>query len=58
MDIAGLSTALSMSRLSTEVGTALLDKTMETTEELGAAMVKMMERSVNPHIGGNIDISV
>lgn len=37
------------------VGTGMLDKTLDLNETLGNDMVRMMERSVNPHIGGNID---
>lgn len=46
-----------------KVGVAVLDNTMETMEKLGQGMVDMidaaaMERSVNPHIGGNFDMLV
>ena len=34
----------------------MLDKTMEANESMNIQMVRMMEQSVNPHIGGNIDI--
>ena len=34
----------------------MLDKTMEASESMNVQMVRMMEQSVNPHIGGNIDI--
>ena len=30
----------------------------DVTQKLGDTMIQAMERSVNPHIGGNIDISV
>lgn len=63
MDIAKLSTALSTAQLSNQVSVAVLDKTMENNEAAGAGLLKMMdaaamERSVNPNIGANFDMSV
>ncbi len=42
----------------TKLGTALLSKQLDVQEEQGKEMVKMMEQSVNPAVGGNIDVSV
>ena len=36
----------------------MLDNAIELNEQLGQGMVQMMERSVNPNIGGNFDMSV
>lgn len=63
MDIAGMSVALSQVNLQTDIGVAVLDKAMDTTEVLGSNMVQMidaaaMERSVTPHLGSNMDIRV
>lgn len=63
MDIAALSTAMAQNELGTKIGIAVLDKSMETTENVGVQLVQMidsasMQRSVTPHLGGNIDISV
>ena len=58
MDIASLSTALSMTQVSNDFGAIMLDKQLDTMENMGDSMIKLMEQSVNPHIGGNIDISV
>ncbi|MBO5302856.1 MAG: YjfB family protein [Lachnospiraceae bacterium] len=63
MDIAGMSMALSQVNLQTDIGVALLSKSMDMNETLGAGMVNMieasaMEQSVTPHIGGNIDLYV
>ena len=41
-----------------DVGVAMLSKSLDTAKESGEATVKMMEQSVNPHIGGNIDYSI
>ncbi len=63
MDIAGVSMALANVSTQSKVGTAVLSKAMETNEELGAGLVQMidsaaMERSVNPDVGANIDMSI
>lgn len=63
MDIAGVSTALSNISLQSQVGTAVLNKAMDTNEALAAGLVDMiesaaMERSVNPAVGANFDMYV
>lgn len=66
MDIAGLSTALSMSDLQTNWGMKMLDKTMDTARSQGAQLTEMlasvptaqMELSVNPYVGGQFDVRV
>ena len=63
MDIAGVSMALSNVSLQSQVGTAVLDKAMDTNETLGQGLVQMidaaaMERSVNPSIGSNFDLKL
>ncbi len=61
MDIAGLSMNMAMTDVQSQVGIKMLSKTIDLGEELGAGMVQMidaaaMERSVNPAVGGNVDI--
>lgn len=58
MDIASLSTALSMTKLNNDIGVLMLGKQLDTAEAMGDSMIKLMEQSVTPHLGGNIDISV
>ena len=58
MDIAALSMAMAQDRVMTDVGTALLSKAIDQGQENGDALTKMMEQSVNPDIGGNIDLSL
>lgn len=63
MDVAGVSTALANISTQSKVSTAVLSKAMETNEELGAGLVRMidsaaMERSVNPDVGANIDMRI
>ncbi len=62
MDIAALSMTLANIELGDRIGTAVLDKALESAEVAGASMIQMMDRSmelsVNPGIGGNFDVSV
>lgn len=63
MNIAGLSINMSMINTKSQVGTAVLSKVMDTNEAMGQNMVAMldaaaMERSVNPAVGGNVDLRV
>ncbi len=65
MEIAGVSSALSAVNASSPnqpvqsaVSMKMLDNTIELNEQLNKSMVQMMERSVNPAVGGHIDISL
>ena len=58
IDIPALSMAMSQNKVMSDVGVALLDKSLDTFTDAGDAMTKMMEQSVNPNLGGNIDVSV
>ena len=65
MDLDIASVAMSMTQASSlsKIGTAMLDKALDTNQELGQGLMKMidaaaMERSVNPHIGSNFDMIV
>lgn len=58
MDIASLSTAMSLSQAQNDVGIAVLGKQLDMVEVMGDSMLKMMEQSVTPHLGGSIDISI
>lgn len=50
------SSAVSQGSLAYAVGTAVLDNQLEMNEALNASMIQMMEQSVTPHLGGNIDV--
>ncbi len=38
-----------------DVSIAMLSKQLDLTQEMGAEMIKAMELSVNPGVGGNFD---
>ena len=40
------------------VGIAMLSKAMDMQEQMGAELTQMMEQSVNPGVGANIDLRV
>ena len=59
MDVMGIgmsTTVLSNANTSSAVGLKLLDKALETDQMNGDAMARMLEQSVNPMVGQNIDI--
>lgn len=63
MDIAALSMAMAQNRIMESFGVEMLSKTLDTQEQIGGEVLQMidsaaMERSINPTIGGNIDISI
>lgn len=63
MDIAGLSMSLAQTKTLNDVGTAVLAKSLDTMEDMGDTITNLidssaMELSVNPSVGGNIDIRV
>ena len=62
MDVTALNnialSQISPSTSPSDISVASLGKQLDVTQKLGDTMIQAMERSVNPHIGGNIDISV
>ncbi|SEV82903.1 YjfB family protein [[Clostridium] fimetarium] len=57
MDIASLSMAMGTSNVNSDVGIAVLGKNLDTLKQAGDGMLKMMESSVTPNLGQNIDYS-
>ena len=62
MDVTALNnialSQISPSTSPSDISVAILGKQLDVTQKLGDTMIQAMERSVNPHIGGNIDIYV
>ncbi|MBQ9512521.1 MAG: YjfB family protein [Lachnospiraceae bacterium] len=62
MDVAALSMNLAQINTMNSFGVAMLDKNLDMMKDAGAAMVQMMdssmELSVNPNVGGNFDMRV
>ena len=58
LDISSYSAINSQNQVTQDVGTAMLKKAMDMQEIQGNQLVQMMEQSVNPGLGRNIDIRV
>lgn len=61
MDIQGLglsSTVLSNANVQSSVGMAMLNKALDADQANGDVLTSMLERSVNPLVGQNIDIRI
>ena len=58
MDIVSSSTAMSTQNILNDVSVAMLSKSLDTVEDMGDGMVKIMESSVTPYLGQNIDYYV
>lgn len=61
MEIQGLglsSTVLSNANVKSAVGMALLNKALDTDKANSDALTSMLERSVNPLVGQNIDVRI
>lgn len=56
MDIAALSTGLSQMKLAQSVSLSVAKLSMDTAQTQATEMVKALEQSVQPHLGGNIDL--
>jgi hypothetical protein len=65
MDIAALSMGLSQMKVAQEASVSVLKMAMDSMKGQSVDLTKMlevntkmMEQSVNPHVGGNIDIKL
>ncbi len=56
MDIAALSVSMSQSQLMNDVSVAMMSKALDTAEVTSDGLTRLMESSVNPLVGQNIDI--
>ena len=58
MNISSISIPMSMASVSNDIEIAMLSKSLDTLETTGDGIQKMLEASVTPHLGQNIDYSV
>lgn len=56
MDIAAVSIGLKQVQLAQAAGTSILKKAMDTAQVQAQDLLKIMEQSVQPQLGNNIDI--
>ena len=63
MDIPALSMAMAQNQLTMDFGVAMLSKSLDLSSQIGDSLTAMMDRSmmeqsVTPHLGSNIDLTV
>ncbi|MDE6208160.1 MAG: YjfB family protein [Lachnospiraceae bacterium] len=58
MDIRALASATNEIGLMGQISTMVLSKSLDNMEVMGDGMKKIMEASVQPHLGQNIDYSI
>lgn len=58
MDIAALSSGLSYAEVNSDIGIAVLKNSLELIDDMGEGMIKIMESSVNPDLGQNVDLYI
>ncbi|MFI3199994.1 MAG: YjfB family protein [Eubacteriales bacterium] len=59
MNISGLSTTIAAtSNTDSAFGVAMLRNSLDSLETTGEGVIEMMEQSLNPHVGSNVDISL
>lgn len=58
MDIAGYSSTNAVQSTQSQVSISIMKKTLDLQEDMGMQLAQMMELSVNPAVGGNIDTYV
>lgn len=56
MDIAGMSVSMNRANIMQNVNLSVMRKSLDQMQQNGDALIKMMESSVNPNVGQNIDI--
>ncbi|MHB8128762.1 MAG: YjfB family protein [Mobilitalea sp.] len=58
MTIASLPISTNTPLSNTPIGMAVLAKSLDSVEQSGQGIIQMMEQSVNPNLGKNIDMQV
>ncbi|UOQ48283.1 YjfB family protein [Gracilibacillus caseinilyticus] len=56
MDIAAMSIAMNQANVKQQASISLMGKAMDQAETQSNSMIKMLESSMHPHLGKNIDI--
>jgi Putative motility protein len=58
MDIAALSVAMNQSQIQKQASLSVMKMAMNTAKQNSADLTKMLEHSVQPYLGGSIDIKL
>lgn len=58
MDVAALSYCMNAAKLQNDIGFAVMGNVLDQVETAGDGMIKILESSVTPYLGQNIDYAV
>lgn len=58
MDIAALSVMMNQSQLQQQASISVMKMAMNKAQQNGAELTKMLEQSVQPHLGSSIDLKL
>lgn len=58
MQLGAISAAVNPQVTMTDISVAVLSKNLDTIEKAGQNLIQMMEQSVQPHLGNNIDFRI
>ncbi len=56
MDIAAMSVIMNQAQVKQQASVSLMDKALDQAETQSSDMIKMLETSMQPHLGGNVDL--
>jgi Putative motility protein len=58
MDIAALSVMMNQSQIQQQASLSVMKMAMNTAEQNSVELTKMLEQSVQPHLGSSIDLKL
>jgi hypothetical protein len=58
MDIAALSVLMNQSQVQQQASLSVMKMAMNTAQQNGTELTKMLEQSVQPHLGSSIDLKL
>lgn len=58
MDIPALSMALAQTNVKQDISVAMLSKSLDSFEDMGEGLSKILDQSVSPELGNTIDITL
>jgi hypothetical protein len=58
VDIAALSVAMNQSQIQQQASLSVMKMAMNTAEQNSVDLTKMLEQSVQPHLGSSIDVKL
>ena len=58
IDVVSYAVSQASTNLMSDISIAVLDKAMDMQKMMGEQLTKLMESSVNPAVGGNVDVRI